>query len=130
MTRPVCPAMREGKGQGPLSTSRLHPHIRPMDEGNLCRNCEASLVGPYCHQCGQKHSEGVVSTTAYMRDVAQRVSTLTTVAAPAASQGASVAGAQDPPPAPTVQVDVKRQRRRARNRVPEAGSSTVPDNGP
>jgi hypothetical protein len=44
-----------------------------MHEGKRCRNCEASLVGPYCHQCGQKHFDGVVSTTAYMRDVARRV---------------------------------------------------------
>jgi hypothetical protein len=44
-----------------------------MYKGKQCRNCETSLVGPHCHQCGQKHFDEIVSTTAYMHDVAQRV---------------------------------------------------------
>ena len=44
-----------------------------MYEGKHCRNCDASLLGPYCHQCGQQHFDEVLSTTEYIRDVAQRV---------------------------------------------------------
>lgn len=25
--------------------------------GTLCRNCQAPLVGPYCHSCGQEHTQ-------------------------------------------------------------------------
>jgi hypothetical protein len=44
-----------------------------MYEGKRCRNCDTMLLGPFCHQCGQQHFDEVISTTAYVRDVAQRV---------------------------------------------------------
>jgi hypothetical protein len=44
-----------------------------MYEGKRCRNCDTLLLGPFCHQCGQQHFDEVISTTAYVRDVAQRV---------------------------------------------------------
>ena len=44
-----------------------------MYEGKHCRNCDASLVGPYCHQCGQQHFDQVLTAREYIRDVAQRV---------------------------------------------------------
>jgi hypothetical protein len=44
-----------------------------MYEGKRCRNCDTLLLGPFCHQCGQEHFDEVITTTAYVRDVAQRV---------------------------------------------------------
>jgi hypothetical protein len=44
-----------------------------MYEGKRCRNCETLLLGPHCHQCGQKHFDEVLTTREYIRDVAQRV---------------------------------------------------------
>ena len=44
-----------------------------MYEGKNCRNCDAQLVGPYCHQCGQQYFDRVMTTREYIRDVAQRV---------------------------------------------------------
>jgi hypothetical protein len=44
-----------------------------MYEGKRCRNCETLLLGPYCHQCGQKHFDEVLTTREYIRDVAQRI---------------------------------------------------------
>ena len=44
-----------------------------MYEGKRCRNCDTLLLGPFCHQCGQEHFDEVISTNAYVRDVAQRV---------------------------------------------------------
>jgi len=44
-----------------------------MYEGKRCRNCETPLSGPFCHQCGQEHFDEIISTNAYIRDVAQRV---------------------------------------------------------
>jgi hypothetical protein len=44
-----------------------------MYEGKRCRNCDTLLLGPFCHQCGQQHFDEIISTNAYMRDVAQRV---------------------------------------------------------
>jgi len=44
-----------------------------MYEGKRCRNCDTLLLGPFCHQCGQQHFDEVITTTAYVRDVAQRV---------------------------------------------------------
>ena len=44
-----------------------------MYEGKRCRNCDTLLLGPYCHQCGQRHFDEIISTNAYVRDVAQRV---------------------------------------------------------
>ena len=44
-----------------------------MYEGKRCRNCDTLLLGPFCHQCGQQHFDEVISTNAYVRDVAQRV---------------------------------------------------------
>jgi len=44
-----------------------------MYEGKRCRNCDTLLLGPFCHQCGQEHFDEIISTNAYVRDVAQRV---------------------------------------------------------
>jgi hypothetical protein len=44
-----------------------------MYEGKRCRNCDTLLLGPFCHQCGQQHFDEIISTNAYVRDVAQRV---------------------------------------------------------
>jgi len=44
-----------------------------MYEGKRCRNCETLLLGPFCHQCGQQHFDEIMSTSAYVRDVAERV---------------------------------------------------------
>jgi hypothetical protein len=44
-----------------------------MYEGKRCRNCDTLLLGPFCHQCGQQHFDEVITTTAYVREVAQRV---------------------------------------------------------
>jgi len=44
-----------------------------MYEGKRCRNCGALLLGPFCHECGQQHFDKHITTTDYVRDVAQRV---------------------------------------------------------
>ncbi len=119
------------------SAAGLHDmlmHLQPWEKllfsGSINGDGLPDPLAKVAGELRQQISQDMTWLNATMRDVAQRVSTLTTVAAPSAFQEASVAGAHDPSPAPTVQVDVKRQRRRARNRIPEAGQSTIPDNSP
>lgn len=61
------------RDQSPLSTLNVLVHIPGMYQGKRCRNCQTLLLGPFCHQCGQEHFDQILTTSAYVRDVAQRV---------------------------------------------------------
>lgn len=45
-----------------------HPTIQPEND-QLCRNCATPLVGEFCHNCGQEHSNAILPLGEVVEDI-------------------------------------------------------------